>query len=178
MRVSLRGIKSYPVSLSGKYHLTTAKPPKSTTEVQNKFLPPYFGKQEMKITPIFRWFDFWVGLFWDVQKQILYIFPLPTLGVKIEFNTSTEEGKQMKLKLYLAMYRLDRAIDKVVAWFEKDMPKPGGPLPSLTDVDFLRREGYTLCIKDIHSFMQLTQTQSDQLVLVRLIEHLNRKGGK
>jgi hypothetical protein len=84
----------------------------------------------------------------------------------------------MKLKLWIAWYWLCNRVNKLVAWFEKDMPKPGGPLPSLTDVDFLRREGYALCIKDIHSFMQSTQTQSDQLVLVRLIEHLNRKGGK
>jgi hypothetical protein len=82
----------------------------------------------------------------------------------------------MKLKLYLAWCRLNQAITGVVGWFEKDMPKPGGHLPSLTDMQFLRREGYVDCMKDIHTFMQSTQTNIDQLVLIRLIEHLNRKG--
>lgn len=82
----------------------------------------------------------------------------------------------MKLKLYLAWCRLNQAMNGVVGWFEKDMPKPGGPLPSLTDMQFLRREGYVECMKDIHTFMQSTQTNTDRLVLIRLIEHLNRKG--
>ena len=88
----------------------------------------------------------------------------------------------MKFKLYLALCRLHQAISGVVGWLEKDMPKPvgllgnGGPLPSLTDTQFLRKEGYTECTKDVFSFMDLTQTQSDQLVLVRLLEYLVRRG--
>ena len=90
----------------------------------------------------------------------------------------------MKFKLYLAWCRLHQAISGVVGWLEKDMPKPvgllgnGGHLPSLTDTQFLHKEGYTECIKDVHSFMDLTQTQSDQLVLVRLLEYLVRRGRK
>ena len=40
----------------------------------------------MRIKPIFRWFDFWVGLFWDAPRSILYVFPVPTLGFKVEFR--------------------------------------------------------------------------------------------
>lgn len=47
----------------------------------------------MKIEPIFRWFDIWVGLFIDTKKQTLYIFPVPMLGVKVAMK---EESKWTK----------------------------------------------------------------------------------
>jgi len=39
----------------------------------------------MKIKIIFRWLDFWVGLFFDSAKGWLYFLPLPTLGIVIKF---------------------------------------------------------------------------------------------
>ncbi len=38
----------------------------------------------MSIEPIFAWYDFWVGLFWDRQKRILYILPMPMIGIKVK----------------------------------------------------------------------------------------------
>lgn len=40
----------------------------------------------MRVRPIFAWYDFWVGLFWDRQKRRLYILPVPCLGVVLEFE--------------------------------------------------------------------------------------------
>jgi hypothetical protein len=35
---------------------------------------------------MFAWYDLWVGLFWDEKNKRLYIFPVPTLGVRIDFK--------------------------------------------------------------------------------------------
>jgi len=41
----------------------------------------------MKVNIIFRWFDFWVGLFWDQNIRRLYFFPLPMIGITFQFKT-------------------------------------------------------------------------------------------
>lgn len=41
----------------------------------------------MSVRPIFAWYDLWVGAFWDSAKRRLYIFPVPMLGVVIDFRT-------------------------------------------------------------------------------------------
>lgn len=38
----------------------------------------------IKITPMFAWYGFWVGGFYDAKKKILYLFPLPCFGFKFE----------------------------------------------------------------------------------------------
>lgn len=41
----------------------------------------------MKIQLIFKWFDFWLGLFWDEKKNWLYILPVPMFGIIFKFKT-------------------------------------------------------------------------------------------
>lgn len=35
---------------------------------------------------IFRWYDLWVGFYWDRKKKYLYIFPLPCFGIIAKFS--------------------------------------------------------------------------------------------
>lgn len=37
----------------------------------------------MKIKFIFKWFDFWIGIFIDKQKNTIYILPVPMIGISI-----------------------------------------------------------------------------------------------
>lgn len=38
--------------------------------------------------PMFAWFDFWVGAFWDKKQRRLYIFPIPMVGFYLQFKQS------------------------------------------------------------------------------------------
>jgi hypothetical protein len=42
--------------------------------------------RQMKIRPLFAWYDLWIGAFWDQNKRKLYILPLPCIGVVISFR--------------------------------------------------------------------------------------------
>jgi hypothetical protein len=40
----------------------------------------------MKVNFFWRWYDLWVGFYWDAANRTLYCCPLPTLGFKLQFN--------------------------------------------------------------------------------------------
>jgi len=41
-----------------------------------------------KVLPLFRWYDFYIGVFIDRQARfnIVYIFPLPMFGIKVQWG--------------------------------------------------------------------------------------------
>jgi len=47
---------------------------------------------------MFAWFDFWIGIFYDVSKKILYLFSIPMFGIKINFNNKSRELAMIEKK--------------------------------------------------------------------------------
>ena len=45
----------------------------------------------MKVRPIVAWYDMWIGAFWDKPKRRLYLFPIPCVGLMIQFQLSKTE---------------------------------------------------------------------------------------
>jgi len=41
---------------------------------------------KLNIKPFFRWYDIWIGFFWDKEKKILYFLPIPMFGIMISKN--------------------------------------------------------------------------------------------
>jgi hypothetical protein len=40
--------------------------------------------QRFAVTPFFRWYDLWIGAYWDRDAKVLYVCPLPMIGLKIK----------------------------------------------------------------------------------------------
>jgi len=39
--------------------------------------------RHIRVKPYFKWFDLWVGIYWDKANRIAYIGLLPMFGVKV-----------------------------------------------------------------------------------------------
>lgn len=44
----------------------------------------WIGVDEVTITPFFRWYDLWIGLYIDTANRAIYICPVPCFGVKVQ----------------------------------------------------------------------------------------------
>jgi hypothetical protein len=53
----------------------------------------------MKIEFLFKWYDLWIGVFYDKRQRWIYILPIPTLGIILKLPTqvvnklNTPDGK-------------------------------------------------------------------------------------
>lgn len=47
----------------------------------------------MKLTTFFRWYDLWIGAYWDREHRTLYVCPVPMLGVRIQFGRAVDNGE-------------------------------------------------------------------------------------
>lgn len=45
----------------------------------------------MKLSLFFRWYDFWVGAYWDRAARALYVCPVPMLGLRFQFGRPAPE---------------------------------------------------------------------------------------
>ena len=46
----------------------------------------------MKASVFFRWYDLWVGAYWDRSSRTLYVCPLPTVGLKVVFKKGSSRN--------------------------------------------------------------------------------------
>ena len=42
----------------------------------------------VRITPLFAWYDLWIGVYYDRRNRCLYVLPIPMVGLKIKFGCS------------------------------------------------------------------------------------------
>ena len=54
----------------------------------------------MKLKVFFAWYDCWVGWFYDQNKKILYVCPLPMLVLQINFHRLTNDEIDQKVEAW------------------------------------------------------------------------------
>ena len=52
----------------------------------------YWAYKGYKVTALFAWYDFWIGVYWDRKKRLLYVFPLPMLGFVVNCQNCKSLG--------------------------------------------------------------------------------------
>jgi len=66
---------------------------------------------KVKIQFIFKWYDLWIGFFYDKKKNWIYFLPLPTIGIIIKLpNRISKE----RLKIYYKYKNGDITYDEYI----------------------------------------------------------------
>jgi hypothetical protein len=40
----------------------------------------------MRVRVVLAWYDMWIGAYWDRKQKVLYLFPLPMIGLAVHVN--------------------------------------------------------------------------------------------
>jgi len=72
-------------------------PKKRTWNNKQKYLE-HKQLKTIKVTTFFRWYNFWIGLYINKEKNALYFCPLPMIGLKIDIKTKEERIAESKRK--------------------------------------------------------------------------------
>ncbi len=63
----------------------------------------------VRVVPMFAWFDFWVGFFFDQKAVTTYIFPIPMIGFRVEgFGISTNKHYNFKEEPFIYLFHIGR----------------------------------------------------------------------
>lgn len=59
-----------------------------TARIPPEYRPTVYRRRPRwpTVRPIFRWYDLWVGLYWNREARRLYVLPLPMCGVVVQFR--------------------------------------------------------------------------------------------
>ena len=53
----------------------------------------------MQIAVFFKWFDCWIGAYWDKGGKTLYICPIPMFVIRIRFQNHGKSEREIDLAL-------------------------------------------------------------------------------
>lgn len=45
-------------------------------------------KVDIKVRPVFAWWDVWVGVYLDRKASTVYVLPLPCIGIAVKVTVS------------------------------------------------------------------------------------------
>lgn len=76
----------------------------------------------IKARPLCKWFDLWVGVYWDGKARRLYVLPIPCIGVVIEFTPNhvrtAKRSERALCKMISHTHRLTaRDVEQARDWF-------------------------------------------------------------
>lgn len=49
----------------------------------------------MTVKLFFAWYDQWVGAYWDRERKVLYLLPVPMLGIRISWGQPMKEKARL-----------------------------------------------------------------------------------
>ncbi len=74
----------------------------------------------MSISPLFAWYDFWIGAFWDRKARKLYLLPIPCVGVVIQFARREGTREVLRERVGMAEKALNENMQMYIARAQRE----------------------------------------------------------